>query len=238
MAGGHNWLLFRGVNTVSDFVTYQQDGPVATLTMNDGKANAFSFQMMEELMTGLDRAAKDAEALVIMGKPGVLCAGFDLKVIQGAPAGMKKMAHLGGELLLKIYQQPQPVVIACTGHAVAAGALLLLTGDVRIGVDGEFMIGLNEMELGVPLPTFGVELASDRLDPRHVNAAVLGAQLYGPTEAANVGYLDKVVAPDQLEAEVGAALERIAKLNRSAIAETKKLLRAQTINTIRASLDG
>ncbi|MGY8959273.1 MAG: enoyl-CoA hydratase-related protein, partial [Alphaproteobacteria bacterium] len=111
------------------------------------------------------------------------------------------MRNAGVEALLRLYLHPQPLVIACTGHAMAAGALLLLTGDHRIGADGDFKIGLNEVAIGLTLPIFGLELARDRLDPRALDAAVLGATIYDPTGAAAAGYLDQVQAPDAVLAE-------------------------------------
>ena len=109
---------------MTDFVDYQMKDGVATLTMNDGKANAFGMGMMAALTEGLDRAAALADVVVIVGRPGLLCGGFDLKVINGPAEGVREMVEAGAELLLKIYMHPQPVIIGCTGHAVAAGALL------------------------------------------------------------------------------------------------------------------
>ena len=188
---------------MTDFVDYQMKDGVATLTMNDGKANAFGMGMMAALTEGLDRAAALADVVVIVGRPGLLCGGFDLKVINGPAEGVREMVEAGAELLLKIYMHPQPVIIGCTGHAVAAGALLLLTGDYRVGVSGDFKIGLNETAIGLSLPTFGLELARDRLDGRYLNRATMGAELYPPTTAAEVGYLDEAVR----EGDFGAALE-------------------------------
>ena len=125
-----------------------RDG-VATLTLNDGKANALSLPMAQAIDAGLDRAA-EARVVVIRGRPGVLCGGFDLKVIRGGSAEDRAaMTGAGYRLLSRLYLLPTPLVFACTGHAVAAGALLLLTGDVRIGVRGEFRIGLNETALSL-----------------------------------------------------------------------------------------
>jgi enoyl-CoA hydratase len=221
---------------LTDFVTYEQSGPVAVLTMDDGKANAFGFGMMEALSAGLDRAAADAEAVVITGCPGVLCAGFDLKVIRGGPADVKKLVRAGADLLLKSYQHPQPVVIGCTGHAIAAGALLLLTADVRIGTEGGFMVGLNETAIGLALPAFGLELARDRLDPRRLNAATLGAQLFSPGDAVDVGYLDRAVAADDLDKIVSETMDGLLNLDRPAFAATKQMLRSATVAIIQASL--
>ncbi|MBT5666440.1 MAG: crotonase/enoyl-CoA hydratase family protein, partial [Rhodospirillaceae bacterium] len=166
---------------MSDYVAYDQSGGVATLTMDDGKANAFGIDMIAALDAGIDRALRDAKALVITGRPGVLCGGFDLKVIRGDDEDKKaEMRAAGQAAMLKLYVHPQPVIFACTGHSVAAGALLLLTGDHRIGVAGDYKIGLNEVAIGLPLPVYGLELARDRLDPRALGAATLGAAIYDP----------------------------------------------------------
>ena len=66
---------------MSDFVKYEMADRIATLTMDDGKANAFGIDMTTALSAALDRAEMEAASVVITGRPGVLCAGFDLKVI-------------------------------------------------------------------------------------------------------------------------------------------------------------
>lgn len=222
---------------MSEFVRYDQDGDVAVLTMDDGKANAFGINMINALMAGLDRASAEAGAVVIAGRPGVLCAGFDLAVIRGDDLEKKAaMRNAGVEALLRLYLHPQPLVIACTGHAMAAGALLLLTGDHRIGADGDFKIGLNEVAIGLTLPIFGLELARDRLDPRALDAAVLGATIYDPTGAAAAGYLDQVQAPDAVLAEARKVAQGMVGLDATAFGATKALLRGETVAKIRATL--
>ncbi|MCC6716333.1 MAG: crotonase/enoyl-CoA hydratase family protein, partial [Acetobacteraceae bacterium] len=164
-------------------VGYGLAGDVATLTLDDGKANALSLAMAQGIAAGLDRAAGEAKVVVIRGRPGVLCGGFDLKVIRsGDAAARAAMVDAGMALLERLYLLPQPVVIACTGHAVAAGGLMLLTGDVRIGVEGDFRLGLNETAIGLSLPAFGVELARERLLPTALGEATLLARLYGPAD--------------------------------------------------------
>ncbi len=221
---------------MSDFVEYRLQDGVATLTMDDGKANAFGMEMMAALTAGLDRAAALADVVVIVGRPGLLSAGFDLKVINGPRAGVRAMVEAGAELLLKTYLHPQPVIIACTGHAVAAGALLLCAGDYRIGVSGDYKIGLNETAIGLSLPTFGLELARDRLDNRHLNMATLGAELYPPTTAAAVGYLDQAERPGNFKAALAAKAAQLQALDREAYVLAKRRLRAAREALIRASL--
>ena len=199
---------------------------IAILTMDDGRANALGHTMIGELGAALDHAEKNAKAVVIAGREGRFCAGFDLEVMGSGPENIRKLVTAGAELLMKIYEYPLPVVIACTGHALAAGGLLLLTADARIGAEGAFKIGLPEVAIGMTLPVFGLELARDRL-----------ARIYGPAEAATVGYLDAAVSAASL---MDAAQERataLATLRQPAFANTKRKERAATIRHIRETLE-
>jgi enoyl-CoA hydratase len=222
---------------MSDFVTFELADRIATLTMDDGKANAFGLEMIAALCDGLDRAEAEAEAVIITGRPGVLCAGFDLKIIRGDDEVAKlAMRTAGVEALLKSYMHPRPIIFACPGHSVAAGALLLLTGDVRIGARGDYKIGLNEVGIGLSLPEFGLSLARDRLDPRAISKAVLAAHLYDPYGAAEAGYLDQAVDHAYLMETAQRIAREMLNLDAEAFAATKQRLRQPTVDRIRASL--
>ena len=222
---------------MSDFVKYEMADRIATLTMDDGKANAFGIDMTTALSAALDRAEMEAASVVITGRPGVLCAGFDLKVIRGGDAtAQAEMRSAGVDCLLKRYLPPLPILFACSGHSVAAGALLLLTGDVRIGARGNYKIGLNEIGIGLSLPEFGLQLAYDRLDKRAVTPAVLGATLYDPVAAAGVGYLDKAVSKDAVMENAMATARTMMELDGEAFASTKRRMRQPTVDRIHASM--
>jgi enoyl-CoA hydratase len=126
--------------------------------------------------------------------------------------------------------------MACTGHALAAGALLLATGDERIGIRGPFKLGLNEVAVSMPVPILAHELARDRLDPRHLTRSVLQAHIYDPESACDAGWLDQVVDADRLMERARAEAERLGALPPHAYALTKKSLRSQTIEHIRSTM--
>lgn len=221
---------------MSDLVTVDVKDDIATLTMDDGKANALSLAMSEAIGAGLDRAEQEAKAIILAGRPGVLCGGFDLKVIRGDDEAAKAdMRNAGMVLLQRLYLSALPLVIACPGHSVAAGGLMLLTGDVRIGAKGDFKIGLNEVAIGLALPVAGIELARDRLTPTALTSAVVLSKLYPPEEAAVVGYLDKAVAPEALMSEAQAAAKGLLELDPAAFAETKRRMRQPIIDRMTAS---
>lgn len=221
---------------MTEIVSYAQHDGVATLTMDDGKANALSLAMSRALDAGLDRAAKEARVVVIRGRPGVLCGGFDLKVIRGNDAAQAAaMREAGMRLLARLYLLPLPLIFACTSHAVAAGALLLLTGDIRIGVRGEFRIGLNEVGIALALPQTGIELARDRLSAAALTEAVALARLYSPDNAVSAGYLDAAVDAAVFDATVAQHAEALLKLDPAAFATTKQRLRQPTLDRIAAA---
>jgi enoyl-CoA hydratase len=219
----------------SDILTYTLEGNVAIVRMDDGKANALSETMIESLLGALTRAEKEANAMVLMGRPDRFCAGFDLRVMMSSPDAAKALLVRGSELLLRLYGARVPLVIGCTGHALAGGALVLLSGDVRIGAEGAYKIGLNELSIGMPLPVLAMEFARDRLATTELTHATLLARIYGPEEAAKVGYLDSTAAADAVFDLAKAEATRLAGLARTPFEATKERLRGKTIAHCRAT---
>ncbi len=166
----------------------------------------------------------------------MLCGGFDLKVIRGSDAAQSAaMREAGMRLLTRLYMLPQPLIFACTGHSVAAGGLLLLTGDIRVGVRGEYRIGLNEVGIGLALPQTGIELARDRLSAAALTEAVVLARLYNPDEAASAGYLDLAVDAAAFDATITQKAQELQKLDPVAFAATKRRLRQSALDRIAAT---
>lgn len=121
-----------------------------------------------------------------------------------------------------------------TGHAVAMGALLILAGDARVGLEGDFRIGLNETGIGLSLPVTGLEVARDRLAPTVFQRATINAELFSPDAAVTAGYLDQAAGATGYEAAVDAAATYLAGLDGGAFAETKLRVRQPTLDRIDA----
>jgi enoyl-CoA hydratase len=219
----------------SELLDYRLDGGFAVLTFDDGKANAYSHAALDAIAAGLDRAEGEAGAVLLVGRPGRFSAGFDLSVMTSGDEPMRALVGHGAELLLRVFSFPAPVVAACTGHALAAGALMLLASDVRIGADGAFKVGLNEVAIGMGLPHFAVELARYRMPPSAFDSALIG-RTFDPAGAVAAGYLDRVVAADDLLAVAGAEAQQLSALSRGAVAHTKRLARQPLVDEIAARL--
>ena len=220
-----------------DNLSYEIDGKVAVLTLDDGKANALSHELIASIESALDRAATEARSVVIAGRPGRFSAGFDLSTMTESPESARSLVAAGARMLVKIYTHPQPVVAACTGHALAAGALLLLSADRRMGAEGAFKIGLNEVSIGLRLPAFAIEFARERLSKRHFTAATVNARIYDPAGAREAGYLDDVVPEGELLERALAEATGAAELPSGALAMTKELSRRAFADHVLRSLD-
>lgn len=219
-----------------DLVKYSQQGSVALLQLDDGKANALSPAMIAAIGAALDRAEREAGAVLLGGRERRLSAGFDLSVMTRSVDDARQLVLSGAELLLRLYLFPRPVVIACTGHALAAGALMLLSADRRIGAEGDFKIGLNEVAIQMPLPMFGMELARDRLSKLHFTAATTQATIYDPQRACAAGYLDQVTTANRLIDEATAVAQQLSTLPDPAFRLTKERERNATVRRIREAL--
>ena len=219
--------------------TEQRDG-VLVITMDDGKVNALTLDLSSELSEALSRAEAEPaiHAAVLAGRPGRFSAGFDLSLIQsGDRAAIASMVHGGGRLVRQIYGLGVPVVGACTGHAIAAGALVLLGCDVRIGADIEVKVGLNEVAIGATLPGWAHAIAAARLSRRHHQRAVLNAVLYDPRGAVDAGFLDAVVLGDDVISAATEAAASMSNLDPAAYRSTVKAVRGATLEEMQADLE-
>lgn len=217
--------------------TIEITNDIALICMNDGKANAINFEMVDALNRALDTAEANAKAIVLAGREGRFSGGFDLNAFASLGAdGVYKLLDAGAELLVRLYGGPLPVVAACTGHAIAMGVFILHACDTRIGTAGDYKIGANEAITGMNLPIFAMELARDRLNPSHLTRAMIQGFIYNPQSAVEAGYLDMLAEPDEVEAKAMAIASQLAQLPAPAYAWNKKSMRKDTLDRIRASL--
>lgn len=175
-------------------VQVRTEGDVMVITLDDGKANALSFDVLAGLEAALDRAEAGSKAVVLVGREGRFSAGFDLGVMTGSVDDARRLLSTGALLGLRIFTFPLPVVFGVTGHALAMGGILTTCADYRVGAEGAFKIGLNEVAIGMPVPAFAVELCRDRLAKRWFTRCVQHAEIVGPDDAVAAGFLDEVVA--------------------------------------------
>ena len=222
---------------MSDLVSYHLDDGIATLTLSNGKVNAISPEVISAFNAALDQAEKDRAIVIITGQPGILSGGYDLKVMTASPEQAIELVRQGSSLARRLLSHPFPVVIACPGHAVAKGAFLLLSVDYRIGVEGPFSIGLNEVQIGMTMHHAGIELARDRLRKSAFHRSVINGEMFNPVSAVDAGFLDQVVKPEALLETAREVAGQLKKINMRAHRNTKLKVRKELLDTLDKAIE-
>jgi enoyl-CoA hydratase len=217
---------------MTKLVSYNGKDTYAIISIDNGKANALSHDVIDQLNLCLDKAEAEQKVVVLAGKDGIFSAGYDLSVMKESMESAMKLVEKGSTLSRRLLAFPTPVVVACSGHAVAKGAFLLLCADYRIGVDGEFKIGLNEVAIGMTMHHVGIELARGRLSSVFFNRSVINAEIFGPGHALDAGFLDLVVKPKKFEKTVKKVARAMASLDLKAHHQTKLRARQALLATL------
>lgn len=222
---------------MSELISYQLEDGIATLTLSNGKVNAISPDVIAAFNAALDRAEQDRAIVILTGQPGILSGGYDLKVMTSGPQNAVNLVAAGSSLARRMLAHPYPIIVACPGHAVAKGAFLLLSADYRIGVEGPFNIGLNEVQIGMTMHHVGIELARDRLRKSAFHRSVINGEMFDPQGALDAGFLDKVVPAEALLPTALAAAQQLKKINMTAHRNTKLKVRKALLETLDQAIE-
>lgn len=228
---------------MSDLASYALKDGIATIVLDDGKANVMGLPMQAAINAALDRALQDKAVVLMTGRAGMFSGGFDLNVFKTDPKAAVHMLEGGARLALRLLSHPHPVMVACSGHAVAMGSFLLLGADYRLGVDrGQVGTGPNfrihaiEVQIGMTLPYFALELCRQRLTPAHYSLACTTAWPYTPVQAVQAGFLDEVAEPEQFAARMQERALYLSKLHQEAFTATKLKLKQPAIDALEAAI--
>ncbi len=218
-------------------VTSNISDGIALIQWDDGKKNAITLDAAQEILAAVESASREASAMVLAGRPGAFCAGFDMAVMTGGDAAaMSALANIGGRIVHALFGADKPTVAACTGHAFTVGALWLLACDTRVGEAGDFKFGMTETAVGVPLTPWSMEPLKARLAPTHFVPVVAQSKILDPQGAMDAGFLDELVpAGDAVERALGIA-GQLAQLPAKAYGMNKLMARRQALEIMAADL--
>lgn len=222
---------------MTDLLSYELNDSIAAITLDDGKVNILSPRMLSDINGALDRAEANDAIVVLTGRPGVFSAGFDLKILSAGGDEALAMLRAGFELAARVLSFPRPVVVACSGHAIAMGVFLLLSGDYRIGAAGPYKITANEVAIGLTMPRTGVEICRQRLAPAQFSRATVIAEVFDPGAAVAAGFLDRVVGAAELASTARDVARQLRALDMDAHAATKLRARNDSLAAIRTAID-
>lgn len=221
---------------MADLIDYQYAGGIATLRMDDGKRNALSPAMFDQLYAAFDRAQADRALVILTGREDTFSAGFDLKTMRSGGLDALRMLRAGYGLTARVLAYPYPVIAACNGHVLAMGVFLMLSCDYTLGRRGDFKVSANEVALGLTMPRVAAAMLRHRLTPAAYQRAVTLSEYFPVEEAARVGFFDEIVDGEGLLQRAGALAAEFARLDMRAHAASKRRIRAGLVRRIRASI--
>ncbi|MBL8916020.1 MAG: enoyl-CoA hydratase/isomerase family protein [Archangium sp.] len=218
----------------------EREGDVAIVSLDDGKANALlvpEFQGLEKTLDEVEKAG--ALSVVLTGRPGFFSAGLNLKVLGTMNLDQKKeLVAAMGSAVLKLFTFSRPVVAAVSGHALGGGAMLALASDIRIIADGAFRFGLNEVQVGLFVPSYAIELARSAISASRLTDLVMHGRVVTPMEALNMHIAEAVHSPEALRTAAMMRARELAKLAGTGYSITKKLVRGPSAELARAKIPG
>jgi len=220
-----------------ELVSLEIENNIATITINNGKVNAISPQVLAEINSALDQAEQQKAIVILTGKAGVLSGGYDLKIMKASSDSAVALVTSGSTLARRMLSFPTPIIAACNGHAIAKGAFLLLSCDHRIGSEGAFKIGLNEVAIGMTMHYAGVELARNRIPRNYLTRSVINAELFDPQTAILAGFLDQVVEEQQLMTTAQKLAKQMLSLDMAAHHATKLKERKEILAALDAAIE-
>lgn len=222
-------------------VTLERRGAVALLTLDNPPANALGSPVLAELAAATETLRNDdSRAIVLTGAGRFFSAGLDLfevaRLVTSPDA--HSFARLFDDVVTGLFALEKPVVAAINGHAIAGGAVLAATADLRLIADAELKMGLTEIQVGVAFPTSALETVRFSCGGPHLRELLYRGQTYGPVQSVARGLADELVPAAELLDRALALADELASARPLAFASSKRALRADHLARIRAATDG
>lgn len=206
-------------------------GTIRELQLNRPPVNALSPELIALLRGAIEEApGAGARALVLSGTPGRFSGGLDVPLLLGVDRSV--MAKFWPEfysLLAAIAGSTVPIAAAITGHAPAGGAVLAMFCDWRVMAEGDYKIGLNEVQVGLPLPPVILGGLRRLVGPRQAERLAARGEMLSPQDAIRLGFVDELAPPQKV---VDAAIQwcqQLLALPQEAMTRTRQLARADLV---------
>jgi enoyl-CoA hydratase/carnithine racemase len=215
-----------------------REGGVRVLVLDRPKANAINEDLLADLDAAIAAAGIDdrVRAIVLTGGGNFFSAGFDFSAPRRDAAETQRIGELYRDAHVRLLSVPKPTVGMMNGHTIAGGLVLLLACDYRLGLDGDYRIGLNEIAVGASFPKAAMEIVRLRLPHARACELVLGAALYPASQALRLGIVDELLPADKLEDTVMRRAARLGAFPRDAYAHSKAALITDALERIAKEL--
>ena len=216
-------------------------GSVRELRLARPPANAINPELMGFLIDALNDASGSCEAIVISGRPGMFTAGLDVpELIQYNRDQLLQVWQQFLRMLETIARLPVPSAFAITGHAPAGGIVLALYGDYRIMPKGDFITGLNEVQVGLVVSPVIHKALERAVGPRTAEKILVAGKILKAEQALEIGLIDELANdPDDVVRRAVHWCDQMLALPRLAMTSTRSLVRSDLVRLFddRSKLD-
>lgn len=210
---------------------------LAIITLNRGKSNSLNREMVTELTDMLTNIENDANigGVMIAGRENFFSAGLDLIELYGYnEEEAKSFWHLFLNFVAKITAFKKPIVAAINGHSPAGGCVIALACDARAMAEGKYIIGLNEVPVGIIVPNAIFQLYSFWLGKANATRSLLEGKLFNPQEALEIGLVDEVVSPESILTAAERSVRKYMAFERTTWSQSKVNIRRELIQSTSA----
>ena len=201
---------------------------VRELRLNRPPANALSPELIVALKDAVETAPNDgARALVLSGTPGMFSGGLDVPLL--VTLDRPTMAQLWRDfysLLSALACSPIPIAAAITGHGPAGGTVLALFCDWRGMAEGDWKMGFNEVQVGIPLPPVILSALKRQVGARQAERLGTGGLVISAAEAARLGLVDELIPLERVVDRAVAWCQCLLALPPQAMTATRRKARA------------
>lgn len=195
-----------------EHIGIEAHGEVALVRLQNGVTNAISLQMVDDVVAAVAQVKDNFRGMVLCGGGKFFCIGLDLPgLLKFNRTQMGRFWTRFDDAVWGLYSLPVPSAAAISGHATAGGTILALTADFRYIAQGRRLMGLNEVNIGVPVPFLADLMLRQVIGERAADKITLEGELMPPDDAFRMGLVDAVLPADEVERH---ALERMAILCR------------------------
>ncbi|WP_164109889.1 MULTISPECIES: enoyl-CoA hydratase/isomerase family protein [Sphingobacterium] len=218
-----------------DYIRTKKEDHILHVLLDRGKSNAMDLKLVNELIDTLEEAGQDpaVEGVVLSGKEGFFSSGLDLITLFAYnEEEMREFWSRFMTLLQRFASFSKPTVAAITGHSPAGGCVMALCCDYRLMAQGDYIVGLNEVPVGLVVPESIFTLYSFWLGKGAAYRNLLEGKLFKPEEALSVGLVDEVVPFDRIQNAAIRQLKAVMQFEKNAWRTTKLNLRAELIRAM------
>lgn len=220
---------------MESFFKTQITDHICYIQLDRGKSNPMHLEMIEELARILHQQKEDPsiEAIVLQGKEGFFTSGLDLiTLFQYNEAQIQLFWEKFIDLLYQLAAFPKPSIAAITGHSPAGGCVLAICCDYRVMAEGDYIIGLNEVPVGIIVPSSIFELYSFWIGKANAHRFLLEGKLMPPQEALQVGLIDDIVPFNRIQTAAGRKAKHYMQFEKKAWQATKLNIRKDLLKNV------